>query len=188
MKCGKPVEKQEEFCRECREKPRMFTQGKGIFLYDEQWKLSLEKYKYYGCREYGDFFAQAMYLFSKKELAMWKPNLLVPVPLYRKKQRMRGFNQSLYLAERLSEKTGIPVDGELVYKKRATKSQKKLDASERRSNLKGAFGVKKRVDGKKILVIDDVYTTGSTMEEMAFCLRQNGAEKVYFLTVCTGFR
>ena len=48
--------------------------------------------------------------------------------------------------------------------------------------------MKKRADGKRILVIDDVYTTGSTMEEMAFCLRQNGAEKVYFLTVCIGFR
>ena len=188
MKCGKPVQEHEEYCKECRENSRMFTQGKGIFLYNEQWKFSLEKYKYYGCREYGDFYAQAMYLFSQNELSMWKPDLIVPVPLHRKKQRMRGFNQSLYLAERLGEKTGIPVDGDLVFKRRETKSQKKLDASERRKNLKGAFDVKKRLDGKKVLVIDDVYTTGSTMDEMAFCLRQNGAEKVFFLTICTGFR
>lgn len=188
MKCGKPVGEHEEYCRECREKPRAFTQGKGIFQYDAGWKLSLEKYKYYGCREYGDFYAQAMYLFSKKELSVWKPDLIVAVPLSRKKQRVRGFNQSLYLAERLGEKTGIPVDGDLVFKVRDTKSQKKLDASARRKNLKGAFGVKRRVDGKRILVIDDVYTTGSTMEEMASCLRRNGAEKVYFLTVCTGFQ
>ena len=99
---------------------------------------------------------------------------------------MRGFNQSAYLAERLSGYTGIPADCSLVKKVRQTKSQKKLDAAGRRKNLQAAFQVRERVDGRKILVVDDVYTTGSTMDAMASCLLENGAKEVFFLTLCMG--
>lgn len=186
FKCGRPVGREEEYCRDCSTHTRRFAQGRGIFLYDDRMKASLMKYKYYGCREYGDFYAKAMCAFAAGELKRWRPQLIVPVPLHRKKERMRGFNQAAYLAERISEDTGIPADCTLVCKTRNTKSQKKLNANQRRRNLKEAFHVCRRVEGLRILVIDDVYTTGSTVDAMAECLLEAGAGEVFFLTVCIG--
>lgn len=157
-------------------------------MYDDKMRRSITRYKYYGCREYGDFFAKAMYRYAGRELERWRVDLIVPVPMDKAKQRMRGFNQSAYLAERLSEAAHIPAALQLVEKIHKTKSQKKLSASQRRKNLEDAFLVKRQVTGRTILVVDDVYTTGSTVDAMAACLKKKGAKKVYFLTVCTGRR
>lgn len=183
-RCGRPVREDEEYCRDCAAHPKAFTRGQGIFLYDERMKHSVLRYKYQGCREYGRFYARAMYQYGGKAIRGWRPDLLVPVPLYPRKQRMRGFNQAQYLAQELSTYTGIPADAGLVRKIRPTRSQKKLNARERSRNLKDAFWVTRRVDGLRILLIDDVYTTGSTMDAMAHCLRRAGASEIFFLTLC----
>lgn len=186
MRCGKPVREEEEFCSVCSQRKREFEQGRGIYLYNDTMRTSLVRYKYYGRREYGDFYAAAMGTYGKAEIARWKPDLLVPVPLHSSKRRMRGFNQAEYLAERIGQLMGIPVSSRILIKPRRTESQKKLGARERCRNLKGAFLVTERLDGLRILVIDDVYTTGSTMDAAAGCLREAGAAQVYFLTLCTG--
>lgn len=184
-KCGKPVETG-EYCRDCEKHAHVFEQGRGIFVYDSIMRRSVTRFKYYGCREYGDFYAKAMYRYAQRELRKWNPDLIVPVPIHKSKERMRGFNQAEYLAERLSYYSGIPADMELVQKVVKTKSQKKLNALQRRKNLEKAFYVAKDIRGKDILIIDDVYTTGSTIDAMAGCLKKKGAKNVYFLTVCIG--
>ena len=184
-KCGKPIE-EGEYCKDCQKHTHIFDQGRGIFVYDGIMRRSVTRYKYYGCREYGDFYAKAMYRYAWKNLNQWKPDLIAPVPIHKSKERLRGFNQAAYLAERLSCYTGIPVDTDLVQKVVKTKSQKKLNAMQRRKNLEKAFLVTKNIRGKDILVIDDVYTTGSTIDAMAGCLRKRGAKNIYFLTVCIG--
>lgn len=184
-KCGKPVE-QGEYCRDCQKHHHIFDQGRGIFVYDSRMRRSVTRYKYYGCREYGDFYAKAMYRYARRELQEWKPDLIVPVPVHKSKERFRGFNQATYLAERVSRYTGIPADAGIVQKVIKTKSQKKLNAFQRRKNLEKAFRVTGDIAGKDILVIDDVYTTGSTIDAMAFCLKKKGAGNVYFLAVCIG--
>ena len=185
MKCGRPVEDAEqEYCSDCASYERVFTQGRGIFLYDPVWKYSMMRYKYFGCREYGEFYARSMAVFAAAELRRWRPELIVPVPLHKKKLKQRGFNQSLCLAQWLGKFTGIPVDDSLVTKIRNTKSQKKLDAAQRRKNLQNAFFVERSVKAGRILVVDDVFTTGSTMDAMAACLLEKGAVQVFFLTVC----
>ena len=186
MKCGKPVGEAEEYCPECASRNRFFTEGRGIYLYDSVMRASMVRYKYYGCREYGDFYAAALVRYGEKEIRRWKPDLLIPIPLHPSKQRKRGFNQAEYLARRLGERLKIPVASGLLRKTRRTRSQKKLDSRERRENLKGAFETTERADGLAVLLIDDVYTTGSTMDAAAECLRNAGAAKVFFLTVCTG--
>lgn len=186
MKCGKPVKQEEEYCPVCRKGGHYFKEGRSIFPYGEIWRQSLVRFKYYGCREYGDFYAKAMSVYGRKYLERWKPELIVPVPLYLAKKRMRGFNQAAYLAERLSCHTGIPWTDSLVRKTKNTRSQKKLDASQRRKNLRNAYEVTQKLGGISILVVDDVYTTGSTMDAMAMCLTEAGAQAVYFLTVCAG--
>lgn len=98
----------------------------------------------------------------------------------------RGFNQAELLAEELAKSAGIPVDVSLLKKSRATRSQKKLDAAGRKKNLKKAFQVVGNPSGMRILLIDDVYTTGSTMDVLAHALLEKGASHVFFLTVCIG--
>lgn len=186
MKCGRPVAMEREYCRDCEGRERYFDQGKGIFLYDDMMRASLGKYKLHGCREYGRFYGEAMYRYGKKELCRWKPELIVPVPLYPRKKRMRGFNQAEDLAEALGRHTGILAAGELVVKVRDTGEQKRLGRAQRRSNLKGAFFAKSSLSGERVLLVDDVYTTGSTLEALALCLKENGAGPVFFLTLCIG--
>ena len=99
---------------------------------------------------------------------------------------MRGFNQSAYLADRVGEQLQIPVAYGLVKKIRNTKSQKKLNAAQRKRNLADAFRAEENIRGLTVLVIDDVYTTGSTVDAMAQCLKGAGAEQVYFITLCAG--
>lgn len=186
MSCGKPVEAEQEYCHDCAGRKREFTQGRGIYMYDDRMRSSLVKYKYGGRREYGNFYAAAISTYARDEISRWKPDLLIPVPLHPSKERMRGFNQAEYIAEQVGDFYGIPVSSQILVKTRRTKSQKKLNARERSRNLQGAFLVRERLDGLTILVIDDVYTTGSTMDAAAASLKEAGAKSVCFLTVCTG--
>ena len=144
------------------------------------------KYKYFGCREYGKFYGKAMYIYAGDAIRRWKPDVIVPVPLHWRKLRRRGFNQAEMLARELSKYTGISTDVTLVKKKKATKSQKKLNADQRRKNLQEAFQITGNPAGKCILLVDDVYTTGSTMDVISNALLENGATNIFFITVCIG--
>ena len=109
LKCGSPVKPEEEYCRDCAGQRRSFDEGRGIFLYDQKMKKSLIRYKYYGCREYADYYALSMYRYGRRNILRWKPDVIIPVPLHRRKLRMRGFNQAGFLAERLGMLLDIPV-------------------------------------------------------------------------------
>lgn len=184
MKCGTPVREEEEYCRNCRKIRHLFDQGRGIFAYNDRWKLSIERYKYYGYREFAGFYAAAMVRWGQSEIRRWKPDLIVPVPLHIRKERVRGFNQSWEIARLVGERTGIPAARHVLHKTKKTASQKKLDYVKRRNNLRGSFTAGPEVRGKRVLVIDDVYTTGSTMDEAAAALYGAGCAGVNFLTFC----
>ncbi len=115
-----------------------------------------------------------------------KVELIVPVPLHRKKMRIRGYNQAALVAEVLGEITGISVDEDILVRVKNTKPLKQLNDKERRRSIRGAFSVRKSVWAKTIVLIDDIYTTGSTLDEAARVLLKAGAEKVYFLTISIG--
>ncbi len=184
MKCGAPVGAEEEFCPECQSASHLFRQGIAVFPYTDLWKKSIEKFKYHGCREYGGFYAEAMAAAARPYIALWKPELIVPVPLDRRKERERGFNQAWYLAERIGARTGIPASCHVLKKIRRTRNQKKLGAGERKKNLSGAFAARLPAPGLRILVVDDVYTTGSTMDAVTEALLAAGASGVFFVTFC----
>lgn len=186
MSCGRPVKEEEEYCRSCRGKERAFFQGRGIFPYDDRMKASIIRYKYDGRRQYGEFYARAMCVYAGEDIKRWKPDLILAIPLHPRKQRMRGFNQAWYLAERIGAYFGIPAQEEGLKKIKDTKSQKKMSGAMRRRNLTDAFAVSAQVEGKVILLIDDVYTTGNTIEAAAKCLKEAGAKAVCFLTLCIG--
>lgn len=111
-------------------------------------------------------------------------NLVIPVPLFKKRMRKRGYNQSELLARAFCKETGIALDTSSLVRVRDTGSQTKLGREARIANMAGAFKVKDAaaVKGKTVLLIDDVATTGSTLEACAQALRQAGAKRVMAFT------
>jgi ComF family protein len=110
---------------------------------------------------------------------------IVPVPLHRRRLRERGFNQSQLIGRILAKSWEIPLSVHNLRRIRWTTPQTGLSAAERERNIRGAFAVVKpdRLEGKRLLLVDDVYTTGSTVTECAKTLRQSGAKEVYVVTV-----
>ena len=107
--------------------------------------------------------------------------------MYRRKAAERGYNQAEVYARKVSEILDIPMCADLIQRSRNTLPMKNLDVRGRRNNLKKAFNIQRNdVKFKCILIIDDIYTTGSTIDEIARLLRLAGAEKVYFLTLAIG--
>ena len=113
------------------------------------------------------------------------PHLIVPVPLHRSRLRQRGFNQAALLGSVLSRQLSLPMLPDALVRNRRTEPQIELSGAERRLNVKGAFSVKKPdlVAGKRILLLDDVMTTGSTMDECAKELKKAGAAMVIAATI-----
>ena len=116
---------------------------------------------------------------------IWENAILVPVPLEKRKLKSRGYNQAEELAKELSKVINIPLITKTLIKIKSTSSQMKLKKEEREKNIKNAFITKNReqINGKKIFLVDDVYTTGSTMEECARVLKDAGARQVWGIVV-----
>lgn len=114
----------------------------------------------------------------------WETDCLVPIPLHRARRRKRGYNQSTLIAEELCKRYDLTIDESLVERISNTKSQRTLGQVQRAENIIGAFSVTSDVKGKRILLIDDVFTTGATMNECARVLKSAGASKVYAAAVC----
>jgi len=117
-----------------------------------------------------------------------KDTVIIPVPLHKRKFNQRGYNQSELIAVEISKHLNIGVINDCLFKIRPTKDQAKLKENKRLGNLKGAFLCAKPwlAAGKKILLLDDVYTTGETMKECAKVLKEAGAKEVIGLAIARG--
>ncbi len=117
----------------------------------------------------------------------WQPQAIIPVPLHSSKYRKRGYNQAEVLAKELSTQLNIPVDSTSLLRIKNTVPQKQLNDRERCNNIINAFQMAKNsVKYKKVLLVDDIYTTGITIDECARVLKAEGAELVFFAVVCIG--
>jgi ComF family protein len=107
--------------------------------------------------------------------------------LYAKKQRTRGYNQAELIADRLGGLSGIKVDADILVRSRATVPQKNLNDAQRAENIKKAFTITRNIiKYKRVLLVDDIYTTGSTVDECAKALKAAGVERVYCASLCVG--
>lgn len=119
---------------------------------------------------------------------IFENSILIPVPIHEKKLKLRGYNQSEELAKELSKIFEIPMENSVLIKIKSTKNQMELKKEEREKNLENSFEIKnpEKIQDKKIFLVDDVYTTGSTMQECALALRRSGAKKVYGVCITRG--
>lgn len=190
-KCGKEVQDETvEYCRDCARHPHTFEYGIALLNYDETAKRSVAQVKYNNKREYLDFFGTALAVRFEKQIRAMNVDFLAPVPVHRSRLRKRGFNQAEVLADIMGRRLKIPVEPAALVRFRKTQPQKELSAAERLKNLSGAVKAdRKLTEGKRILLVDDIYTTGSTMEACSRALAEAGAEKVFFAVICmTGGR
>lgn len=191
MKCGKPIRSgEQEYCYDCAHTDHYFEQGAALWLHREPVNRSIYQFKFHNQRAFGRYYAEEMARRYGRTLRRWNPTLILPVPLHPLKQRKRGYNQAAIVAGELGRLSGIIVDDGILKRVRGTAPQKSLAPEERKRNIGGAFLVgrqeRKRLAGKRVLLIDDIYTTGSTMDEAARTLRRAGAEKVYYLAISIG--
>ncbi|VAX26377.1 Competence protein F homolog, phosphoribosyltransferase domain; protein YhgH required for utilization of DNA as sole source of carbon and energy [hydrothermal vent metagenome] len=120
-------------------------------------------------------------------LKSWKADFIIPVPLFNLRRIERGYNQSFYIAKGLSREMKIPIKNTFVKRTKNTVSQTTLNFEERKENLNQAFILreKEKVRSKKVIIVDDVITTGATVSEIAKILKENGAEKVFAISIAT---
>lgn len=186
-RCGKQLEDDARvFCGDCARKPHVFDSGLALYDYRSMCK-SIYRFKYADRCEYAAFYARDIYRHFKTDIAMMDADAIIPVPLHASRKRARGYNQAELVARELSVLTRIPVYPDLVRRVKKTAPQKELDAAGRQNNLKKAFHIPSDVVKlNKTILIDDIFTTGSTLDAVALELKRCGVEAVYFITLCIG--
>ena len=162
-----------------------FDKARSVALYEGTMRELIHKLKYKDRHELTNLFVNWMQQAGKDILK--KTDLIIPIPLYRSRIWHRRFNQSALLAKRLSKQTNIPYDCTLLIRGKKTKSQVGLTANERYQNLKNAFTIdntkKEILRNKTILLIDDVITTGATINTASKLLKSTDVDKVYVLSL-----
>ena len=177
------------FCESCMTKIILWNNLPSSFIwhlakYEGPVQKAICDFKYKKRESYARKFANWIYDFIK-ENDFPQFDAIIPIPLYWKKEFLRGFNQStligMYLSKLLNKELLIKV----LVKIRNTISQTNLDGEQRKENVKGSFAIKNNtlIKGKKILLLDDVYTTGATISEGANLLKKNGAKEIIIFTI-----
>ncbi len=172
-------------CGNCMENKTYFSCARAVVSYETIILNTIHRFKYGNNISVGARLASFMADFSFPDVDFTGYSLIIPVPLHIKRLRQRGFNQSLILARALAKKWQIPVNFSLLKRHKFTLTQTGLNKTERKQNIKGAFEVsdKKKIAGKNVILVDDVYTTGATINECAKILTKAGAQKVTVLTL-----
>lgn len=188
-RCGRPFASSatlshspEHLCGACRTRRPAYTQAHAMYPYEPPLQEAIQLFKYHGkvrlARALGDLMAIAAEPLPDADL-------LMPVPLHPSRLREREFNQSLLLADQMNRRLRLPLSYTNLVRHRQTAPQTNLSRVERRKNLRRAFAVVRpdEIAGRRILLVDDVYTTGTTVNECAKALRRAGAADVYVWTL-----
>lgn len=173
---------QSVICSRCQTQPVAFSAVRSWALFQEPLQSAIHKLKYRQDRGLGEILAQPMIGILDKY--RWPLDLIVPVPLDSQRRKERGYNQAALLARPLSWSTGIRFSDSALTRTKLTRQQVGLNLAERQENMAGAFNADiSEVKGKRVVVIDDVITTGATINACAFALLNAGAEQVFGLTL-----
>jgi ComF family protein len=176
LRCGEPLPRI-GICGACLHRPPPFDRAVVPFRYQPPVDELIKGFKFHGRLNAGRVLRELLATTVAARLAD-PPDVIVPVPLHRRRLRERGFNQALEIARGLGRELGIRVDGRACRRRRPTRSQSELPHAERRRNIRGAFEVVAPLLGRDAAIVDDVLTTGNTVAEMARILRQAGAQRI----------
>lgn len=182
--CGEPIESLAQFCMQCKSHiDRGFDNARAVFLYKDQIKSMIQNFKFFGKRYLGEYLSWFLYdLYNQQN---YKCDVVIPAPISEKSLKERGYNQTELLCKAFAEKS-LVVDSKSLIKHKETQHQVGLGYKDRQTNLIGAFKVvdKDAVKNKKVLLVDDILTTGATASEISQTLKKAGATEVYVLTLC----
>lgn len=188
-RCGYPFETTVTGCRHCAGKAFRFDRARVLSPFDETVQALLHLLKYRGKRSVGRRLGCLLGQVWASEDGMGDVDWIVPVPLHRSREKERGYNQSLVLATEIGRCLGVPIEQKMLVRTRRTASQTKLSVEERVENVSGAFRIPhaEKIAGTRILLVDDVLTTGATLNACTEALIEAGAEGVYVVTVACPF-
>jgi competence protein ComFC len=189
-KCGKILEEDyvHPWCIDCRDMDHQFVKGFTCARYGLYERVLMMDYKYndkaWIGRKVGDILTDRMAEES------FRPDLVVPVPIHKNRENKRGYNQVELMARRFAGRTGLILENRLMVRTKDTIPMRSLGVSERIANVSQAFSIRKGGDAvladKTILLVDDIYTTGSTADSCAGTLLKGGAKEVWLLTFASG--
>ncbi len=186
-KCGKPVQESETLCDDCRKTKHAFTRGIGVYIYNDLMRESVVMMKYKGRREYGETLGMLAAEEARAYLTAFRPEAVIPIPLHKERLRKRTYNQAEAIAQPVAEMLNVPIYPDGLIRRAGTGAMKELSAAERAKNLENALAVNEKLPKfRRILLVDDIYTTGATMDAAAAVLGKYGIPEIYFLTVCIG--
>ena len=186
--CGLPFADSggtDHLCGDCIASPPPFRVARALGVYEAALLDAIHLFKYNGNMTVGKELGRMMAACDYNAFDIGAYSLVVPVPLHPRRLRKRGFNQALVLARQIGHRFSVPLDFTTLIRDVDTGPQVNLGKSERDRNVRGAFAVTRRdtIDDRKVLLVDDVYTTGSTVRECAGALRAGGAREVAVLTL-----
>ncbi len=180
QQCAMPLaDKAQTHCGQCLKNPPPFDRMLSLFIYKRPITHMINQLKFHSklvqSKLLGELLAEKITQYYKQENL---PELIIPVPLHKKRLIQRGFNQSTELAKPISRALNIPIDKHACVRSKHTQAQSSLHAKLRKQNTKGAFAMNKTINATHIAIIDDVVTTGSTISELSKTLRQQGAKLI----------
>ena len=180
-RCALPYPAEEgtdHLCEPCLRKAPSFARVRAAGVYEQTLRQAVHHFKYRGAVDLDRPLGKLLVAATKEPKSTPRPDLLVPVPLHKSRMRERTYNQSLLLAKALGKEWRLPVSARLLVRTRETLPQQGLNAQLRRDNMKGAFALSAPLAGERILLIDDVLTTGATANECSRVLLEGGAAEV----------
>ena len=189
--CGLPLPKTEAFCGDCLKHPHLFTQLHALADYQKPYPALIKKFKYAKKLIHGELLAALLIKSVTKDISFQqrsKIDYLLPVPLHQKKLQQRGFNQAQLIAQQIAKQLHIPVLLEALKRHKHTTAQEGLSLQKRKANLKNAFAISSdqeaKLSGTYIVIIDDVVTTGATVNSLCQVLLQAGVKRIDVWCIC----
>jgi len=184
--CGKPILIEKGTCERCETQKDIFQQGFGVFPYHKVRKVIFD-FKFQEYKNDGIVLGKMMARYWKEYhgALLEKTDILLPVPMFAKKKRRRGFNQAEVLAEVIAKELALAYACDVLLRLKSTQAQNQLNREERKRNIKDAFSIQQaeKIEGKTVVLVDDIFTTGSTINECAKELYRYGAKEVNFITL-----
>ncbi len=187
-KCGKYLEAGDNLCSDCQDRDPSFAICRSVGPYTEPYRIAVKVLKFMGKKSLAYEMGCLMARVVKDEDGFWPLDLIIPVPASRGSLKQRGFSQTELLARQISKSLKVPMNARVLTRVKDTPNQRELTREEREKNLLSAFDIKdkRKIEGKSILLVDDVYTTGSTIRECTKKLMEAGAARVSVVTWATG--